>query len=218
MKKAIKIMFLAAVAVIALAGCANKLKPLGTVSSKIKKPEMLDHKNLKWDKPVPGWVAEEPNVIEKTSDYKGKDVYLFKFESPRSKSLEGAELWTRDFSVPSEMARMVKVKVESKAAAAAAGDKDKVEGYLEDIVKTVTSTKLSGFKKETDYWIQMRYFDADGNPTGDDYTYIVLYSISKKTLDKLIQNAISGADEDKPKSEEEKAVRQRVKEALSEGL
>lgn len=64
----------------------------------------------------------------------------------------------------------------------------------------------------------MRYFDADGNPDGDDYTYLVLYSISKKTLDKLIQNAISGADEDKPKTEEERTVRQRVKEALSEGL
>ena len=29
---------------------------------------------------------------------------------------------------------------------------------------------------------------------------------------------ISGADEDKPKTEEERTVRQRVKEALSEGL
>ena len=76
MKKAIKIMFLAAVAVIALAGCANKLKPLGTVSSKVKKPEMLDHKNLKWDKPVPGWVAEEPNTIEKTDDYRAR-MFIF---------------------------------------------------------------------------------------------------------------------------------------------
>ena len=132
--------------------------------------------------------------------------------------MDGAELWTRDFSAPSEMARMVKTRVESKAAAAAAGDKDKIDGYLEDIVKTVTDTRLAGFKKESDYWVQMRYFDAEGKPAGDDFTYLVLYSISKKTLDRLINDALNGADETKPKTEEEKTVRERVREALKKGI
>ena len=113
---------------------------------------------------------------------------------------------------------MVKTRVESKAAAAAAGDKDKIDGYLEDIVKTVTDTRLAGFKKESDYWVQMRYFDAEGKPVGDDFTYLVLYSISKKTLDRLINDALNGADETKPKTEEEKTVRERVREALKKGI
>lgn len=189
---------------------------LGEVSDSVRKPELIDHKNLKWGKDAPLWVSQEAYELEKESEY--KDYYLFKFESPRSKSLEGAELWTRDFSVPSEMARTVKMRVESKAAAAAAGDKDLVTGYIEDIVKTITDTKLSGFKKLSDYWIQMRYFDAQGKPAGDDYTYLVLYRISKDTLDKLIDNAITGADEEKPKTEDEKRVRDLVKDALHEGI
>ncbi|WP_029410700.1 hypothetical protein [Treponema pedis] len=217
MKKAINVIIGLAVAAAIFSGCASKgSKTLGTVSANVKKPELIDHKNLKWNKDVPGWVAEEPQSLQKNSDY--KDVYLFKFESPRSKSLEGAELWTKDFSVPSEMARMVKMRVESKAAAAAAGDKDKIDGYIEDVVKTVTDTKLSGFKKESDYWVQMRYFDSEGKPEADDFTYIILYSIPKKTLDRLINDAVNGADEVKPKTETEKAVRDRVREALKEGI
>ncbi|MGF7108510.1 hypothetical protein [Treponema pedis] len=217
MKKAINVIIGLAVAAAIFSDCASKgPKTLGTVSANVKKPELIDHKNLKWNKDVPGWVAEEPQSLQKNSDY--KDVYLFKFESPRSKSLEGAELWTKDFSVPSEMARMVKMRVESKAAAAAAGDKDKIDGYIEDVVKTVTDTKLSGFKKESDYWVQMRYFDSEGKPEADDFTYIILYSIPKKTLDRLINDAVNGADEVKPKTETEKAVRDRVREALKEGI
>lgn len=217
MKKAIMFFVCSAALVAAFTGCAGKgRKSLGTVSGSIKRPEYIDHKNLKWNKEIPGWVAEETQTLEKLPEY--KDLYLFKFESPRSKSLDGAELWTRDFSAPSEMARMVKTRVESKAAAAAAGDKDKIDGYLEDIVKTVTDTRLAGFKKESDYWVQMRYFDAEGKPAGDDFTYLVLYSISKKTLDRLINDALNGADETKPKTEEEKTVRERVREALKKGI
>ncbi len=217
MKKAIMFFVCSAALAAAFTGCAGKgTKSLGTVSGSIKRPEYIDHKNLKWNKEIPGWVAEETQTLEKLPEY--KDLYLFKFESPRSKSLDGAELWTRDFSAPSEMARMVKTRVESKAAAAAAGDKDKIDGYLEDIVKTVTDTRLAGFKKESDYWVQMRYFDAEGKPAGDDFTYLVLYSISKKTLDRLINDALNGADETKPKTEEEKTVRERVREALKKGI
>ncbi len=116
------------------------------------------------------------------------------------------------------MARLVKTRVQEKAAAAAAGDIDKIEGYLEDVVKLVSDTKLHGFKNEGSYWIQQRYFDAQGKPAGDDFTYVILYSIKKSNLDKLISDAMSGADQVKPKTDEEKAVRERVKEALNEGI
>lgn len=216
MKKSINLIIGVVMVLSAFISCATKDASMIKMSSKVKQPEIIDHKNFKWGKDVPAWVTQEPQDLQKLPEY--KDVYVFKFESPRSKSLEGAQLWTRDFTAPSEMARMVKTRVESKAVAAAAGDKDRIEGYLEDIVKTITSTKLSGFKKETDYWVQMRYFSADGQPESDDYTEILLYSISKQTLDKLINNAISGADETKAKTEEELTVRDRVKQALKEGI
>lgn len=202
--------------------CASTQKQksgLGEISQNVKKPELLDHKNAKWGKDAPTWVSKEAYELENSSEYaKDGDVYLFKFESTRSKDLEGAQIWTRDFSVPSEMARMVKMRVESKAAAAAAGDKDLVTGYVEDIVKTITDTKLSGFKKISDYWVQYRYFDEKGEPAGDDFTYLVLYSIPKSTLDRLVRDAINNADEVKAKTEDEVRVRDLVKDALKEGI
>lgn len=214
------IYFMAAVVLIVgmVLGCSSspQTSGIGQVSDKVKKPELVDHKNLKWGKEAPIWVTKEAQELETEAQY--KDLYLFKFESPRAKSLEGAELWTRDFSVPSEMARMVKMRVESKAVAAAAGDKDLITGYLEDIVKTITNTRLSGFKKVSDYWIQQRYYNAKGEPESDDYTYLVLYSIPKSTLDRLISDAITGADEKKPKTEEEARVRDLVRNAINEGI
>lgn len=202
--------------VFSCAGTQKQKSGLGEISQNVKKPELLDHKNAKWGKDAPTWVSQEAYELEKLPEY--SDVYLFKFESTRAKSLEGVQIWTRDFSVPSEMARTVKTRVESKAAAVAAGDKDLITGYLEDIVKTITDTKLSGFKRVTDYWVQYRYFNEKGEPTGDDYTYLVLYSIQKSTLDRLIRDAINNADEVKPKTEEEVRVRDLVKDALKEGI
>lgn len=215
MKKFVTSVSVVLVCLVTLLSCASQQK-LGKVSSKVKKPELIDHKNFKWGKDIPDWVAVEVTDLQKKDEW--KDLYLFKFESPRSKSLEGAELWTRDFSVPSELARTVKMRIESKAAAAAVGDKDAIEGYIEDIVKTITDTKLSGFKKISDYWIQQRYYDDKQKPAGDDYTYLVLYSIKRDTLDRLINDAISGADEVKPKTEEEARARELVRKALRDGI
>lgn len=180
--------------------------------SSVKKPEMVDHKNQKWGKTPPEWVSMERNEIEETDKY--KDVYIFKFESEKSKDLEGTQLWLKNFSAASELARMVSQRIKDNSAAAAAGDKNSVEGYMEQIVRSFSKTELNGFKKESDYWIQQRYFTPDGEVEGDFYTVVILYSIPRKTLDKLIMDAINGVE--KPKTEEELKVRDLVNKALTE--
>ena len=49
---------------------------------------------------------------------------------------------------------------------------------------------------------------------GDFYTVLVLYSIPRKTLDKIIADAISGIE--KPETEEEVRARDLVNKALRE--
>ena len=109
---------------------------------------------------------------------------------------------------------MITQRIKDVSAAAAAGDKDMIETYMEEVVRSVAKAELHGLKKESDYWIQQRYFTADGEVEGDFYTVLVLYSIPRKTLDKIIADAISGIE--KPKTEEEVRARDLVNKALRE--
>lgn len=195
-------------------GCGTTKTTIKMSKSAAKTPEVIDHKNLKWGKDAPGWVSMERNEIEKMEEY--KNFYIFKFESEKSKDLEGAQLWLKNFSATSELARMVSQRIKDVGASAAVGDPEAVERYLEEVSRTVSETELHGFKKESDYWIQRRHFTAAGEVEGDFYTVQILYSIPRKTLDKLIEDALNGVT--KPKTEEEIRARDLVRKALRDEL
>jgi len=177
-----------------------------------KRPEMLDHKNYQWGKDVPEWVMMDVSELEELEEY--ENVYLFKFESPRAQSLEGAKIWTEDFNAASDIVKSIDLRVRSKFSGAAVGDLDAIESYMEKVVASLAEARISGMKKEGDYWVQRRYFTPEGTVDEDAYTYIVLYSIQKEILDEQIQNALDGVEE-----EPETKVRAKdlVKEAF-EGL
>ena len=182
----------------------------------VRQPELLDHKNFKFGREVPDWVALEASEIEARELYPSS--YAFKFESPRAQDLQGAQIWTRNFIATSELAQIVRDRVEVKFAGAVAGDIDLVESYLEQVVQRVSETEFSGYRPVSDYWLQLRYYSADGSVEEDAYTYIVLYTIPKAILDGLIQQSLEGADAEQPASEEERSARALVREAFEEGL
>ena len=209
MKRIVKAVLCAAVALI-IFGCETTDSAMNGGS--VKKPEMVDHKNQKWGKTPPEWVSMERDEIEAMDKY--KDVYIFKFESEKSKDLEGTQLWLRNFSATTELSKMITQRIKDVSAAAAVGDKNALGTYMEEIVRSVSEAELHGLKKEADYWTQQRYFTADGEVEGDFYTVQVLYSIPRRTLDKLIADAINGVE--KPKTEEEVRARNLVNKALRE--
>lgn len=211
MKRIIKAVLCAAIALIIL-GCKTTNSATTANKPTIKKPELIDHKNQKWGKTPPEWVSMERDEIEAMDKY--QNVYIFKFESEKSKDLEGTQLWLRNFSATTELSKMITQRIKDVSAAAAAGDKNAIETYMEEVVRSVSQAELHGLKKESDYWIQQRYFTADGEVEGDFYTVQVLYSIPRETLDKLINNAISGVEQ--PKTEEELRARDLVNKALRE--
>lgn len=185
--------------------------------SMVKRPDILDHKNYKWGKDVPDWVLLDNQQLEEIGDY--KDFYMFKFESPRAQDLQGAELWTKNFTAASEIASAVKNRVQVKFAGAAAGDMDMLETYMEQTVKSLSDATYTGFVKVDDYWVQMRYYTPEGEVDEDAYTYVILYKMPKNVLDELVQNSLDNAEAvEKPKTEDEKTARNRVKEAFSDGL
>jgi hypothetical protein len=183
----------------------------------VKRPDILDHKNYKWGKDVPDWVFLDNMQLEEVGDF--KDFYMFKFESPRAQDLQGAELWTKNFTAAAEIAQTVKNRVQVKFAGAAAGDMDMLETYMEQTVKSLADATYTGFTKVDDYWVQMRYYKPDGDVDEDAFTYVILYKMPKDVLDELVQNSLENSEAvDKPKTEDEKTARNRVKEAFSDGL
>ncbi|AEJ60559.1 hypothetical protein Spith_0273 [Spirochaeta thermophila DSM 6578] len=213
-----------ALVVLAVAGCKGapeekpqEPKPQVEVKPVAKKPDIIDHKNYKWGKDVPDWVLMDVAELEQLPEY--KDLYLFKFESPRAKDLEGARLYVENMQAATEIARQVSLRVQQKFAGAAAGDLDRLETYMETVVKTLAQATIVGFKKLDDYWVLMRYYREDGSVEEDAYTYVALYGVERRTLDELVRRALENADEQvKPRSEEEKTARDRVKEAFEEGF
>jgi hypothetical protein len=164
---------------------------------------------------TPDWVFLEANEIEKTGNY--KDVYLFKFMQ-QGQNVDGLALWSRGFAAASEIARMVSTRVQDKFVGAAAGDKDALETYMEEVVKSVSSADYAGALKVASYWWQVQKADVSGN-VEQFFEYYLLYSVPKAQIEKAIQRAIQEASNAaKPANAEEQTARDRVNQAMEGGL
>jgi hypothetical protein len=224
MKKAVILLaLLLPVAALVLVSCgsAPAATPKGLPAAKETAIELIDDQFH--EKKYPEWVKmmAMPSDIEESDDIlksdKGK-VYVF-VTTQRGKSLDGVETWAKNFSMASDIASVVSTRVQSSFAGAAAGDKDKLDSYMEQVVKTMSSASYSGAKRKASYWAKIRETDPKG-AVSDYFEYYLLVTIPKDVLDAQIKKALDGADGAvKPKTEEEKVARERVKKALeTEGL
>jgi hypothetical protein len=166
-------------------------------------------------RPTPEWIFLTNAEIEKQGAY--KDAYIFKFVQ-QGQDVDGLRLWVRGFSAASEIARMVSTRVQDTFVGAAAGDKDKLETYLEEVVKSVSAAQYSGAVMAAEYWWQIQKATVDGN-LSQVYEYYLLYSVPRAQIDQAIKRALAEADgKVKPKSEEEQTARDRVKQVMDGGL
>ena len=105
-------------AVSLLVSCAS------TAGARKTTPEMIDYKDKKFGKKVPDWVTMEVRELEARKE--NADVYVFKFISPRGKSLEGVRSITQSLDMPQQVAQMAGVRMKQKAAATATDNLDAV--------------------------------------------------------------------------------------------
>lgn len=222
MKKHVMLALLSTMIVAICASCATVEKSSAGNGTKLnvkasKRPEIIDHKNMKWGKEPPEWVSMERDTIEKSGTY--GDVYIFKFESEKGKDLEGSQLWLKNFAVASEISRLISQRVSDKVASAAEGNKDQVASFTKELVRIVSEATINGLKKESDYWVLQRYYSAEGDIEGDFYSAVILYSVPKNILDGIIKEAIKQANSKDPvKTPEEKDVRDTVIKAFDAGM
>ena len=204
-----------ALAALLLASCASAPKVEKPQMSKENTVEIIDDMYHK-TREAPDWIFMDASELNRAAEY--RDLYLFK-TSQTGKDIDGLKLWVRGFLVSSDMARVVSTRVKDTFTGAAAGDKDRLESYLEEVVKTVSEAQFSGGRITKEYWWQIRKANADGS-ISDLYEYYVLYTIDRKQVDEAIRRALEDANaRAKPASQEEKTARDRVKKAMeSEGL
>jgi len=173
---------------------------------------IVDHKTKDFGGNVPRWVTKTPLQLQKEDMY--QDYYVF-IEDQMGKDLDGVKIWATNFSVNANIARMVANRVETRFAGAAVGDKDMVETYMENVVKSVSAASFSRVVIEDEFWIKRQ------NKTNGEiqYRYLFLVTVPKSEIDAAIQRAFEEAsDQSKPKTEEEEVARERVKDIFEEGF
>lgn len=135
-------------------------------------------------------------------------------------NLDGLISWANNYSANNEIIKRINLRVQSKFAGALAGDKDKVGIYQEAVSKSVAEGTVNGFKKEADWWVQLRWFKPDKPSQMDreEFRYLVLYVIPKDMMDQKIQEALDGVVKQKPPSPEQATAMDKVKQAFYEGF
>ncbi len=202
------------VLIVAMIGCTTSKKAekeekapgdVVKVEEKAEEWVIVDHKTKDFGGNVPRWVTRTPMQLQQEDMY--KDYYVF-IEDQIGKDLDGIKIWATNFSVNANIARMVANRVESRFAGAAVGDKNMVETYMENVVKSVSAATFSRVVIEDEFWIKKQ-----SKQTGEvEYRYLFLVTVPRSEIDEAIRRIFSNADEaNKPKTEEEKVARQRVK-------
>lgn len=181
--------------------------------SNVKMPDTLDYKGQAYGMSIPDWVMQRPVEMEEMDRYAEK--YVFKVESPRSGSQQGAEMYAENMQAFAEVAKLINNRVQSKFSGATVGDRDSVETYMEQVTKSLADAQVSGLRKEDSFWVYRRYYDADGEVEEEAFTVLLLYTIDRGVLDELITSAIEGTT---PDTEEGTRAKDLVKGELSEGL
>ncbi len=172
---------------------------------------IIDHKTRDFGGDIPDWVTKSASELESSAKY--ADFYVFT-DDQMGRDLEGLKLWARGFSVASEIARMVTTRVEDKFVGAAAGDRNALETYMEEVVKSISEAQYSGARVEEDFWVQRRKASDDS----EDFRYLFLVTVPKQQIDDAIDRALKEADEaEKPTPDKETAI-SRVKSAFDDGL
>jgi hypothetical protein len=210
-------------ALFVVVGCASKPKPAPTPPpATMAKFEVLQHKGTTLGVAMPPpWVEAAVNgakSVEKLPEY--KDMFVVVVDTT-GKDLDGVQLAASRLNADPEIARYLSLRVKDTFAGAQVGDKDKIETYMERAVKSVSDAKFSGFRKATDWWVQLRWYKPDTSKKifdHDEYRVLQLYTIDKATLEQQLQKILSGAASSEPKTPEKQRAMDLVQQSFFDGF
>lgn len=172
------------------------------------RPVIVNHKNYLFGKEPPEWVTLTIQELEDSPKY--KDFYVYVGEAT-GKSQQGAELAAKNFGGLAAFTTYMNQRVQNIFVGAQAGDQDKVETYMENVVKTMSDATFSGFRQVESYWVEYQY------PDQAETTFIVkiLFTIEKAQVKKLLNEVLDKQTEDTP---EKKTTKDTVRKLIEGNL
>lgn len=194
MKKNIVVCGVAAISCF-LVGCASTKTAKPAKQAKEIERVMVDYKGAALGTGIPLWVEAAVNddyvALQNLPEFKDKDR-LPVIAVERGKNLDLLKSWANNFSAQAQVSRAIQNKVSAEFGGNQEGDKNAEENanFVKELVATFSNTKISGLKKERDYWIKMKTRDNYNKTEEQQYEYYVLYSIDNKDLQHQIDVAL----------------------------
>ena len=144
---------------------------------------------------LPSWVTvalQGPKAVEKLPEYKNDIVVVV---DVTGKDLEGTKMAAANLNAQTEISRLLSLRVKETFSGAQVGDKDKIETYMERVVKSVSEVQFSGFQKAAEWWVQYRWYkDANKRKVDhDEYRVFQLYTINKDIFQQQLERVMADA-------------------------
>lgn len=224
MKKILGIL-LVVLAVFALASCASQppAEEAPKLAEAVLTPDVLEHKGTALGANVPAWVMtyieNGSSGIEKLPEFKGKYVIVLDSEG---QSKQGTQTAMDNMDAPVQIARYLSTRVQQKFAGAQVGDRDQLTEYFENVVKTVSEAKFSGFMAGPDWWVYLQYYKPGAKNKSEVerriYRVIKLYSIDTEVLQKQLEKYLTDVEAAVAKTPEKQRAIDAVQSAFYEGF
>jgi hypothetical protein len=204
----------------AIVGCASSpaTHPAPAPMVKAYPPQTIEHKGTAYGRDMPKWMdaaIDGPKAIEKLPDYANKYVVVVE---ATGQDLDGTQLAASKINAQTAISGLISTRVKDTFAGSQVGDKDKIENYMERVVKSVSEATFSGFAKETDWWVKQQTFTSDGKPDKQVYRVTQLWTIDKDVLKKQLTNQMSGAAAAEPKTEDKQKAIDLVQQSFFDGF
>ncbi|MBU0927643.1 MAG: hypothetical protein KKA67_07830 [Spirochaetes bacterium] len=224
MKKILSVLLVLA-AVFAVASCVSQPapaegpKPADTVLT----PDVLEHKGTALGANVPAWtmayIENGPSGVEKLPEYKGKYVIVLDSEGA---SKQGTIAAMDNMDAPVQIARYLSTRVQQKFAGAQVGDRDQLQEYFENVVKTVSEARFSGFMAGPDWWVYLQYYKPGAKAKTEVdrriYRVIKIYTIDQDVLKNQLDKYLNDAEAAVAKTPEKQRAMDAVQSAFYEGF
>ena len=200
-----------------LVGCASTQTAKPAKQAKEIERVIVDYKGAALGADIPSWVeaAVEDDYItlQNLPEFKDKDR-LPVIAVERGKNLDLLKSWANNFSAQAQVSRAIQNKVSAEFGGNQEGDKNAEENanFVKELVATFSNTKISGLKKERDYWVKMKTRDNYNKTEEQQYEYYVLYSIDNKDLQHQIDVALGKVA---AQTQVQKEMKNEVKDALA---
>jgi hypothetical protein len=192
--------------------------------------EVISSQNGQGSLDIPEWtrlyIDNEINKIEALDGFYGK--YIFIGENWGS-NFNALQQWANSFTVEQDLPMLITRRAERRLIVSASLYPDDEYGeYFESLIREISNGGYSSAVKEQTFWLKRKInisvpemdIDVESNPAAEQerYEFLVLVSVDKETLQRQIQEIMTGIKTKIPPTKEQAAAIARIKANFFEGF